>query len=230
MQPTTIAPALPTRAPLRRIVVLRDGTRILLRPLTPRDRAVYLKGFEHLSDRSRYLRFFSPKNALSEAELRYFLDVDHHDHEAVSATDVATGEGVGVARFIRDPEDPEVAEVSVAVVDDHQGRGLGAVLLGVIARRAREEGVRRLRATVLADNTRMLKLIRRRWPYHEVKRRPASVLELDFELVDPSSSARQRADECRDPIQRVVEHRQQPVLHAGIGVQRPASPLGDAGA
>ena len=174
--------AAPAARALRRVVALRDGTRVMLRPLTPRDRAVYLRGFEHLSDRSRYMRFFSPKNTLSEAELRYFLDVDHHDHEAVAAVDLDTGAGIGVARFIRDHDEPDVAEVSVAVVDDHQGRGLGAVLLGSIARRAREEGIRRLRATVLADNTRMLKLIRTRWPHHEVRRRPASVLELEFDL------------------------------------------------
>jgi len=182
---TPAAPA-PSAAPaaraLRRVVALRDGTRVMLRPLTPRDRAVYLRGFEHLSDRSRYMRFFSPKNTLSEAELRYFLDVDHHDHEAVAAIDLDTGAGIGVARFIRDHDEPDVAEVSVAVVDDHQGRGLGAVLLGSIARRAREEGIRRQRATVLADNSRMLKLIRTRWPHHEVRRRPASVLELEFDL------------------------------------------------
>jgi len=176
------APVPPAAPALRRVVALADGTRVMLRPLTPRDRAVYLRGFEHLSDRSRYMRFFSPKNAFSEAEPRYFLDVDHQDHEAVAAVDLDSGEGVGVARFIRDHEDPEVAEVSVAVVDDHQGRGLGAVLLGTIARRAREEGIRRFRATVLADNTRMLRLIRNRWPHHEMRRRPASVLELEFEL------------------------------------------------
>src|SRR5258708_32273244 len=185
MQPMTLPNpgAAPTAVPgLPPLVQLRDGTRVELRPLQPRDRAVYLRGFEHLSDRSRYMRFFSPKNTLSESELRYFLDVDHHEHEAVAAIDVDTGEGIGVARFIRDPEDRDVAEVSVAVVDDHQGPGLGAVLLGAIARRAREEGVRRFRATVLADNTRMLALIRRRWPYHDMRRRPASVLELEFDL------------------------------------------------
>ena len=180
-----VSPAIsttPLRPPLRRVVVLADRTRILLRPLRREDRDVYLRGFEHLSERSRYMRFFSPKNLLSEAELRYFLDVDHHHHEAVAAIDLDSGEGVGVARFIRDVEDPDVAEVSVAVVDDHQGRGLGAVLLRTIAQRARDEGVRRFRATVFADNTRMLALIRARWPHHELHRRPASVLELEFDL------------------------------------------------
>ena len=161
---------------------LADGTHILIRPLRREDRGDYLQGFAHLGERSRYMRFFSPKAELSERELRYFLEVDHHDHEAVVAIDVDSGEGVGVARFIRDPLAPDIAEVSVAVVDDHQGRGLGAVLLGAIADRARQEGVRRFRASVLADNHRMLTLIRRRWPYHDLRRKPASVLELEFDL------------------------------------------------
>ena len=177
-----IAPAAPGLPRLRSVVSLRDGTRILLRPLRPDDRDFYLRSFEHLSERSRYMRFFSPKSTLTEKELRYFLEVDHHDHEAVVAIDLDSGEGVGVGRFVRDLEDRQVAEVSVAVVDDHQGRGLGALLLGAVARRAREEDVRRLRATVLSDNTRMLRLIRRRWPFHEVQRRAASVLELEFDL------------------------------------------------
>jgi RimJ/RimL family protein N-acetyltransferase len=164
------------------MVVLADGTRIELRPLSLRDREVYLRGFEHLSERSRYLRFFSPKNSLSEAELRYFLDVDHHDHEAIAAVDADTGDGVGVARFIRDPAEPDTAEVSVAVVDDHQGRGLAPLLLQRIAERARQEGVRHFRATMLADNARVLGMIRGRWPYHGLHRLPASVMELEFDL------------------------------------------------
>ncbi len=178
--PGSVRPRVPAQ---RRVVELRDGTRVLLHPLRPSDRDVYLRGFEHLSAASRYMRFFSPKNALSESELRYFLDVDHHDHEAIAATDLSHGgEGVGVARFVRDHDNPGVAEVSIAIVDSHQGRGLGSVLLGAIARRAREEGIRRMRATVLADNTRMLHMLRTRWPYHVVRRRPASVLELEFDL------------------------------------------------
>src|SRR5207245_5586873 len=83
-------PALPLRPWLRRVVMLDDGTRILLRPLRREDREVYLRGFEHLSERSRYMRFFSPKNLLNETELHYFLDVDHHDHEALAAVDLDT--------------------------------------------------------------------------------------------------------------------------------------------
>lgn len=177
LPPDLLAP----RGTLRhRVVTLGDGGRVLLRPLRPTDREVYLRSFDHLSPASRYMRFFSPKNTLSERELRYFLDVDHHDHEAIAAVDLGSGDGIGVARFVRDPDDPRVAEVSITVVDEHQGRGLGALLLERIAERAAEEGVERLRASVLADNHRMLNLIRSRWPQHRVRRGPASVLELEF--------------------------------------------------
>jgi RimJ/RimL family protein N-acetyltransferase len=165
------------------VATLRDGGRVLLRPLRPSDREVYLRGFEHLGSSSRYMRFFSPKPRLTDTELHYFLDVDHHDHEALVAIDVDGGEGIGVARYVRERDHPEVAEVSITVVDEHQGRGLGALLLERLAERAAEEGVQRLRALVLADNHRMLTLIRSRWPYHQLRRVPASVLELEFDVA-----------------------------------------------
>jgi RimJ/RimL family protein N-acetyltransferase len=173
------------RAPAPTVATLRDGGSVLLRPLRPSDRELYLRGFEHLSATSRYMRFFSPKLRLSATELHYFLDVDHHDHEALVAIDLQTGEGIGVARYVREHDRPGAADVSVTVVDEHQGRGLGAVLLEAVAARAAEEGVERLTAMVLADNHRMLNLIRSRWPHHRVRRGQASVLELEFEITAP---------------------------------------------
>jgi RimJ/RimL family protein N-acetyltransferase len=172
-------------------VVLRDGARLLLRPLRTTDREFYLRSFDHLSDRSRYMRFFSPKKLLSDRELRYFLDVDHHDHEAVCAIDVDGGAGgVGVARYVRDLDDPAIAEVSVTVVDEWQGRGLGGALLASLASRAVEEGVVRFRASVLADNDRMLRLIRRRWPRHTRRSLHAGVVELEFEIRPEVATSR----------------------------------------
>jgi GNAT superfamily N-acetyltransferase len=75
---------------------------------------------------------------LTEGMVRYLTEIDHHDHEAIIALDEQTGEGIGVARYVRDQERPEVAEVAVTVIDDWQGRGLGTLLLEVISARARE--------------------------------------------------------------------------------------------
>ena len=97
-------------------------------------------GFERLTPASRYRRFLTPLDHLSDQQLEYLTDVDHHDHEAIAALTPA-GEGIGVARYVRWPEAPDSAEVAVAVVDDWQGRGLGSALLEELTDRAGEEGI-----------------------------------------------------------------------------------------
>lgn len=130
-----------------------------LRPIEPEDKDALARGFDRLSERSRYRRFLSPRGPLTEAELRYLTEVDHHDHEALVAVDPQTGEGVGVARFVRSAEDRTVAELAVAVVDDCQGRGIGSLLAAELSRRAREEGITCFTALALAENDAMLGIL-----------------------------------------------------------------------
>src|SRR3954468_22348678 len=102
-------------------ITLRDGSTLAVRPIEPGDREELARGFEKLSDESRYKRFFAPTPRLSNAQLRYLTDVDHHDHEALVAV-ADDGDGPGVARFVRHEDDPTAAEVAIAVRDDWQGR------------------------------------------------------------------------------------------------------------
>jgi len=81
-------------------VALRDGSRVVVRPVRPDDRELLVAGFEQLGPASRYQRFVAPMAELSEDDIAYLTQVDHHDHEALAAIDAATGEGVGVARFV----------------------------------------------------------------------------------------------------------------------------------
>ena len=124
------------------------------------DAPLLADGFARLGPESRRLRFLRRKDELSAAELRYFTDVDHHDHEALGALDHADGRGVGVARYVRDAERPAAAEIAVTVVDDWQGRGLGTELLAQLSGRARAAGIRRFTALVSADNAAMAALLR----------------------------------------------------------------------
>jgi hypothetical protein len=82
---------------------LRDGSTVHIRPISADDRELLRSGFEDLSEHSRYMRFQAPMASLSDKQLAYLTDVDHHDHEALVALASAPGEPdiVGVARFIR---------------------------------------------------------------------------------------------------------------------------------
>lgn len=148
------------RAAEEELAVLRDGSQVLIRPVHREDAPLLAEGFSRLSAESRRLRFLADKPRLTQAELSYFTHVDHHDHEAIGARDAIDGSGVGIARFIRDREDPEVAEIAIAVIDDWQQRGLATELLRRLFVRARDEGIRHFRALVDEENEPVAALMR----------------------------------------------------------------------
>lgn len=139
---------------------LRDGTPVLLRQIRPEDRGRLAEGMRQLSPASRYLRFHEVLESLTEEQLDYLTDVDHVDHEAIVAIDTSEPEvpGIGVARYIREPREPSVAEAAVTVADDYQATGAGTLLLGALAARARDNDVGVFRNYVLAGNTQMLEV------------------------------------------------------------------------
>jgi nucleotide-binding universal stress UspA family protein/RimJ/RimL family protein N-acetyltransferase len=136
---------------------LPDGSRITIRPIGPEDRQGLADGFARLSPETRYRRFFSPVPELRERDLDYLTQIDHRDHEALVAIDDATGEGVGVARYVRISDG--LAEPAVVVVDDWHGRGVGGALLSSLVDRARQEGVTRFQAPVLATNNEAIRAL-----------------------------------------------------------------------
>lgn len=142
-------------------LALRDGRVVEVRPLEPRDRNGLAAAVSRLSDETRYLRFATPKPRLTERELDFLLNVDHHRHEALLALDPLTGHGVAVVRYVEVPGEPGVVEVAATVADDWQGGGLGRALLAQLASRARQEGYLTLRASVLATNQRSITMLRR---------------------------------------------------------------------
>jgi RimJ/RimL family protein N-acetyltransferase len=137
---------------------LRDGSLVVVRPITPDDRDRLAVAFSRLSEQSRYQRFLTAINELSETDLRYLTEVDHRDHEALIACDTESGEAIGVARFVR-LDDGVSAEAAVTVIDEWQGRGAGTALANLLAERGREEGIKRFTALLLTENEQMRDLL-----------------------------------------------------------------------
>lgn len=131
-----------------------------VRPLAGGEEWAVQEVFDGMSPRSRYLRFLTPVPRLLGSMRRRLAAVDGHDRVALVAE--VAGRPVGEARYVRDAGDRGSAEFALAVVDEHQGRGLGAVLLSELIARAADAAIDRLTFSVHPDNRRMLEMLRRR--------------------------------------------------------------------
>lgn len=173
-----------------RFAALRDGRPVLVRPIRPDDKGLLLWGISRLSRESAYLRFFTARSTLSPAELRYLTEVDHRDHEALVAVladqpDVL----IGVVRFVRQSDDPEAAEVAITIGDEFQGQGVGRLLLEHAMDAARDRGIQRFVAIMLAENRRAHALFTRVMDLLEVRHDGGEVrllLDLGRERRHPS--------------------------------------------
>jgi GNAT superfamily N-acetyltransferase len=132
---------------------------LVIRPIEPGDKAALAAAVDQSSDEAIYRRFLNPHGRLTAAELHYLTEVDHRDHEALIALDLASSEGVGVARYVRDPERRDSAEIAVAVLERWQGQGVGKALMHRLADRANDEDIAQFTALMLSDNRPMRHLL-----------------------------------------------------------------------
>lgn len=169
--------------------VLNDQRVVNIRPIRSDDGTRLQTYHLGLSDESRYRRFLGVKPRLSDADARYLADVDGSDHFALVATCPTSGQIVGVARFVRLSEQPDTAEFAVGVGDAFHRQGLAGELMRRLAAAARERGITRFRASMLADNIAIRKIMARLavGPVEVLQR--GQILELEMELAPESHLA-----------------------------------------
>jgi len=146
----------PYPAELEGEIVLRDGSRLRMRPMRPDDAARERRFFEALSDRSRYQRFMQYLKQLSPQLLARFTQLDYDRELALVALD-DKGEFVAVGRYAPNP-DGLTAEFALTVADAWQGKGIGHALLRRLGEEARRAGYQELYGTILSANQGMLEL------------------------------------------------------------------------
>jgi acyl-CoA synthetase (NDP forming)/GNAT superfamily N-acetyltransferase len=159
-------------------VVVADGGTVHIRPMLPTDAPGILAFHAKLSDRTRYLRYFSAYPTIPPKDLDRFTHVDHVNRVALVV--LLAGEIIGVGRFDR-LADKDEAEVAFVIADDHQGRGIGTVLLEHLAAAGRERAITRFSAEVLAENPRMISVFLDAG-YHTSREVDFGVLHLVFDI------------------------------------------------
>jgi RimJ/RimL family protein N-acetyltransferase len=173
---------------------LGDGTQLSIRPIRPDDGARLQAAYLRLSPESQYRRFLGPKSQLTAADARYLSEVDGYDHYALVAAPIGAPDSiVAVARFVRLGAGSRAAEFAIVVSDQLQGQGLATELLARLADAARSRGVERFRATMLADNVAVTRLL---WRLSQGKMRTlrqGPTAEVEAELPPRGPVARFRA-------------------------------------
>jgi GNAT superfamily N-acetyltransferase len=147
---------------LRSPFVVPDGRSLAFGPVSRASRPLIERAIAGLSPLTSYRRFFTVRYRLSDKELDALTDLDGVDRFAVGASirNGSSVDGVGVARFVRDGQRRNVADLALLVVDAFQGIGVGQTLLARLATAALARGIDTFRGMVLLDNTPMLRLLR----------------------------------------------------------------------
>jgi RimJ/RimL family protein N-acetyltransferase len=134
-------------------LTLSAGVHVLVRPITTRDAAALVRFHHGLSERSQFLRYFSPHAILSSDEVAHLTELDGVARFALVVE--LDGELIAVGRY-NCLDDQRRAEVAFVVADAYQHRGIATQLLCLLIDAARSVGITTLVAEVLAENRAML--------------------------------------------------------------------------
>ena len=137
--------------------MLRDGTRVALRPIQPEDEPLLHDLAAHMTPEDLRLRFFVPVHGISHVLAARLTQIDYDREMALVATH--DGTALGIVRYFADP-DRLRAEYAVAVRSDWKGRGVGYLLMNRLIAIARERGIGELTGEVLRENGPMLAMCR----------------------------------------------------------------------
>jgi RimJ/RimL family protein N-acetyltransferase len=143
----------------QRHLVLGDGWRIFVRPISPDDEFRVRDLLAHVSMEDLRLRFFDSIKEFSHQFIARLTQLDYARAMAFVAIDEASGETLGVVRLHTDLNH-EADEYAILLRSDLKGRGLGWALMQLIIEYAKSEGLRRIYGQILKENSVMLKMCR----------------------------------------------------------------------
>ena len=177
-------------------ISLRNGAPALVRAIRLDDRERLQTAFLGLDPESVYLRYFSYKHELSEADLDRLCNPDFHERVVLVVTQPGSTEEIIIASagyVAHDGADSvRAAEVAFAVAEDVQGQGLSSKLLAVLAELARADGVQRFDAEVLSRNAAMLSVFEHSGLPMQVGAEQDGVISVSLSLAAPTAAGASR--------------------------------------
>jgi acetyltransferase len=141
---------------------LPDGTNVTIRPIRPEDAEIEAEFIRELSDEAKYFRFMHAIDELTPEMLARFTQIDYDREMALIAVTNEDGREVehGVVRYVTNP-DQNSCEFALVISDTLQGHGIGQRMLNRLMEIARSRGLDMIEGEVLADNHRMLEMVKK---------------------------------------------------------------------
>jgi RimJ/RimL family protein N-acetyltransferase len=118
-------------------------------------------GFDLLSNDSKRYRFNFSFKQFSKQELEYLTHIDNKNHVAIGGrllTATRGYPGMGIGRYIRLAKKPDTAEIAITVLDQYQNKGIGTILLCLLARYAMQNNISKFAGYIQKNNQAMLNL------------------------------------------------------------------------
>jgi GNAT superfamily N-acetyltransferase len=138
-------------------LTLADGSAATLRLLGPPDAEAVERLLHELPRHDRYLRFFDHSRGIAQVVAGGIVGPN-----SVAVGFFRSGSLEGVANYEgANGHGTNPPEFAVTVTHSAQRQGIGTLLVNALIQAAREHGIRRLAADVLAVNTTMLRVLAR---------------------------------------------------------------------
>ena len=142
----------------RRLVTLRDGRSVLIRPILPSDAPALAEAIQSADADTIRRRYLGGRPQITPELLDFLTTVDYTSRFALLAVEPASRRGVAIARY-EPAEQDGTADVAIAVTPGWRDVGLAGELLGMLAQAASERGIHTFTGTYLADNSPVAALI-----------------------------------------------------------------------
>jgi len=170
---------MPYPSALEREVKMRHGDSYLLRAIRPEDAPILQEFVRSLSNETRYFRFVANVKELAPKQLARYTQIDYwRDMALVAEVEMpVTAQSdaadqledsepkpikcfAGVARYMLNA-DMRSCEFAIAIGDAWQGQGLGMQMMEALMEVARSRQLQHMEGMVLAQNSKMLKLMKK---------------------------------------------------------------------
>ncbi|MFZ7126788.1 MAG: GNAT family N-acetyltransferase [Desulfobacterales bacterium] len=174
-------------------LILRNGKAVDFRPLLPSDEFAYRNFFYSLQEKTIYYRFFYKMKLFShEVVQKQWASVDYRKNMSIIGLVQKGGhqEIVAIGTYAQETE--ERAEVAFVVREDYQNMGIASYLLKTLEEIARENDYRYFSASVLRENSSMVRVFKKRYPKASVTTGDGADLTILMDFEDAVDSTTEK--------------------------------------